>query len=92
MAMSEPKIGENTGNRGKGRPKGAQNKTTKAAKEMIAECADRLGGVERMVAWAQEAPENERAFWATVYPKLLPLQVSGENGGPIEFRTVYEAK
>jgi hypothetical protein len=35
-----------------------------------------------LTAWAREAPENERAFWATIYPKLLPLQVSGsgENG------------
>ncbi len=74
-----------TGNltrRGAGRPKGSQNKTTKAAKDMIAEVADGLGGADRMLAWAQEAPENERCFWGTIYPKLLPLQVNGqgENG------------
>ena len=74
----EPKIGVNTGNAGKGRPKGALNKTTLAAKEAIAEAAERLGGVDRLVAWAQEAPENEKTFWGTVYPKLLPLQVNAE--------------
>jgi hypothetical protein len=71
-------------NMGKGRPKGALNRTTTSAKEAIAIAADKLGGAERLVAWAQEDPTNERAFWATIYPKLLPLQVSGEDGGPIQ--------
>ena len=71
-------------NAGKGRPKGALNRTTTSAKEAISIAADKLGGAERLVAWAQEDPANERAFWATIYPKLLPLQVSGEDGGPIQ--------
>lgn len=82
-----------TGNKpGPGRPKGSQNKVTKAAKEAIAEAAEQLGGTSRLVAWAKEDAQNERAFWATIYPKLLPLQVSGEGGGPIsfQFKTVYE--
>lgn len=64
---------------GRGRPKGSQNKVAKAAKEAIEEAAHKLGGVDRLVAWAKEDPLNERAFWSTVYPKLLPLttQVSG---------------
>ena len=64
--------------RGAGRPKGSQNKVNKAAKEAIAEAAEKLGGVDRLVNWAKEAPENERAFWATIYPKLIPVQLSGE--------------
>ena len=78
---------------GAGRPKGSVNKTTAAAKAVINEAAARLGGVDRLVAWAQEAAENEKAFWATIYPKLLPLQHegTGENG-EIIFRTVYEGK
>lgn len=75
--MTERKVGPNRGNMGKGRPKGAKNKTTLAAKEAIALAADRLGGVDRLVAWAQEDDANERAFWASIYPKLLPLQVNG---------------
>lgn len=72
-----PKVGSSAGNRGKGRKKGVPNKMTAAAKSVIEEAADRLGGADRLIAWAKEAPENERAFWATIYPKLLPLQVNG---------------
>ena len=71
---------------GPGRPKGSVNKVGKAAKDAIAEAAEALGGTSRLVAWAQEDPANERAFWATIYPKLLPLQVAGENGGPVVFK------
>jgi hypothetical protein len=60
-----------------GRPKGAQNKVQKAAKDAIAEAAAKLGGVNRLVEWAKEDPLNERAFWVSVYPKLLPLTVNG---------------
>ncbi len=77
---------KNTGQFGAGnpgKPKGAVNKTTLAAKEAIAIAADRLGGAERLVEWVKEDPLNERTFWGSIYPKLLPLQVSGENGGPI---------
>lgn len=71
----------NSANRA-GRPKGSVNKTTATARAMIEAAAAELGGTERMVAWAREAPENERTFWGTIYPKLLPLQVHGpgENG------------
>ncbi|MGJ3630154.1 hypothetical protein AB5I41_31150 [Sphingomonas sp. MMS24-JH45] len=62
---------------GMGRPKGVQNKTTRIAKDAIAFAADKLGGAERLVAWAKEDEKNETAFWTTIYPKLLPLQVEG---------------
>lgn len=65
-----------------GRPKGVPNKLTQTAKDAIAKAAEELGGADRLVAWAQEDPLNERAFWTSIYPKLLPLQVTGpgENG------------
>lgn len=72
----QPKIGRNTGNRGLGRPKGSPNKTTQTAKEAIAEAASELGGAARLVTWAKEDPLNERAFWSSIYPKLLPMQVN----------------
>lgn len=71
-------------NAGKGRPKGALNKTTTAAKEAIALAAERLGGTDRLVEWAKEDPQNERAFWASIYPKLLPLTVGGDPDAPFK--------
>lgn len=65
-----------------GKPKGAVNKNGKLAKEAIAIAAQKLGGVDRLVEWAREAPRNEYAFWTALYPKLIPVQVEGpgENG------------
>ena len=61
-----------------GRPKGALNKTTMAAKEAIAYAFEGLGGAERLVKWAKSDEKNESAFWVSIYPKLLPLQVNGD--------------
>ncbi len=73
-----------------GRQKGTPNKTTKAVKDAIAEAAEALGGVDRLVDWAKEDPLNERAFWATIYPKLLPLQISGDPENPLRTITRIE--
>ena len=69
---------------GQGRPKGVPNKLTASVKEAIEAAAQGLGGGTRLEAWAREAPENEKAFWTTIYPKLLPLQVTGKDGGPLQ--------
>lgn len=66
-----------------GSRKGVPNKVTAAAKSVIADAAEMLGGVNRLVDWVRENPENESKFWATIYPKLIPVQVTGENGGAI---------
>lgn len=80
---------ENLTNAGKGRPKGAVNKTTQSAKEAIAAAAEALGGAKRLTEWAKEDPSNEKIFWGTIYPKLLPLQVSGEGqNGEILISTI----
>ncbi len=75
--------GIGSGKPGPGRPKGLQNKTTRAAKEAIALAADALGGAERMVEWAKEDPKNESAFWTTIYPKLLPHTLAGDPDNPL---------
>lgn len=67
-----------------GRVKGTPNKMTQTAKEAIALAAEALGGSDRLVAWAQEDPANERVFWGTIYPKLLPLQVTGDADNPLQ--------
>jgi hypothetical protein len=77
-------------NKGRGRPKGSQNKVSRAAKDAIAEAAENLGGSERIVAWAQEAPENERAFWSTIYPKLIAVQVDANHSGQVVAQVVFK--
>ena len=81
--MTEPKVTTKFGKGNPGKPKGALTKTTKLAKEAIQMAADGLGGVDRLIDWAKEDPLNERAFWTSIYTKLLPLQVKAEVGGQI---------
>jgi hypothetical protein len=71
-----------------GQGKRGPNKTTLVAKEAIAAAAEGLGGTDRLIAWAKEDPLNERAFWSSIYPKLIPVQLTGEDGGPIKFAKV----
>jgi hypothetical protein len=68
--------------KGRGRPKGSPNKVGKEAKEVIAAAAEGLGGLARLIEWAKLDPKNEGAFWASIYPKLLPLTLhgAGEDG------------
>jgi hypothetical protein len=54
------------------------NKLTTGAKELIAQVAQNIGGVARMTKWVRESKENERAFWTSIFIKLLPLQVAGD--------------
>lgn len=58
-----------------GRKRGTPNKVTRSCREAIEHAADVLGGAERLAAWARSSAENERTFWASIYPKLLPLPV-----------------
>jgi hypothetical protein len=75
-------LGRKTG----GRQKGTPNKMTANARDAIAMAATELGGPDRLVTWAKEAPENERAFWVQIFPKLVPVQseLSGPDGGPMQ--------
>jgi hypothetical protein len=77
-----------------GRVKGVPNKLTTGAKEVIAQVAENIGGVARMTKWVRECPENEKAFWTSIYTKLLPLQVAGDKDNPLSIhrieRTIVE--
>ena len=70
----------------KGRPKGAKDKLGRTAKEAIEFAAQKIGGPQRLAQWIALDPDNEKAFWTSIYPKLLPLQVSGDPDNPL--RTV----
>lgn len=64
---------------GAGRKQGVPNKLSSTVKDNIIDVFDRIGGVESMAVWATE---NQTQFF-NLYAKLLPLQVTGEGGGPI---------
>lgn len=79
---------ENLTRKGRGRPKGSKNKVSAEAKQVIAEAAEGLGGAKRLLAWAKSDPANEKAFWTTVYPKLVALTVAGDPENPLGFSIV----
>ena len=81
---------ENLTRKGAGRPKGSPNKIAKAAKDAIAEAAEALGGAERMVEWVLSDPANEKAFWTTIYPKLVPVTLSGDAENPLHLISKVE--
>jgi hypothetical protein len=88
MKMTNLIEAKNLTRKGAGRPKGTPNKTTAAAKEVIAQAAAELGGADRLVEWAKEDPSNEKAFWTTIYTKLLPLQLTGDKDSPLTVEIV----
>ncbi len=87
--METPKVTGRFGKGNPGKPKGAISKTTRTAKEAIALAAEGLGGADRLVAWAKEDPLNERAFWSSIYPKLLPVQVANADDEPFKTDNVW---
>lgn len=75
---------------GSGRRKGTPNKLSSLAREAIAQAAAALGGTKRLTEWAKENPENESAFWTRIYPRLMPIEMSGLDGGPIGHYLISE--
>ncbi len=71
---------------GPGRPKGIPNKVTKALKDMILGALDDAGGQEYLAARAVD-PRTASAFLGLV-SKVLPMQVTGPNGGAIVFERI----
>jgi hypothetical protein len=61
------------GNEGKGRPKGASNKTTRAFKEACLLVFEQRGGVEAFLVWSHA---NETEFYK-ICARLIPHEVVG---------------
>ena len=81
--MSEPKKGQNRGNAGKGRPKGAPNKITADVKRAILEAAEAAGGKGGIVGYLTlQATESPAAFMSLL-GKVLPLTLAGDPSAPI---------
>jgi hypothetical protein len=73
-----------------GRKAGVPNVTSRAIKEMITACADGLGGLARLMDWCKESEKNEYAFWTIVYPRIMPIQISGTGKhGEIELNVKF---
>jgi hypothetical protein len=92
VAADEPKIGPNTGNAGKGRPKGALNKSTALLKDAILMAAREAGGGDEdgLVAYLkQQAIANPGPF-LSLLGKVLPMTVAGDSNNPLSLVTRIE--
>lgn len=72
--MAGPKIGENRGNAGKGRPRGSPNKVTASVRVALEQAFEKLGGVKALAEWAEDQPTE----FYKLYAKLLPVQVQAD--------------
>lgn len=90
MAEQASKVVKSTvpPNAGKGRKKGVPNKTTALLKDAILQAAASAGGKEGLVGYlTAQAQDNPQSF-LPLLGKVLPLQVTGEDGGPIRITRV----
>lgn len=76
MARGGSKPGERRG----GRQKGTPNKATADVKAAILTAFHKAGGAEYLARVAEEDPKT----FCTLLGKVLPLQVTGENDGPLK--------
>lgn len=71
---------ENLTNAGKGRVKGVPNKTTALLKDAILQAATKAGGKDGLVGYlTKQATANPQSF-LPLLGKVLPMQVTGEDG------------
>ena len=76
------------GTPGPGRPKGTPNKTTSLLKDAVLQAATAAGGRDGLVGYlTQQAAQNPAPFLALL-GKVLPLQVTGDGGGPLQVTAV----
>lgn len=73
-----PKTAKRVPPRG-GSRKGKPNKVTKELKEMILNALDKAGGEDYLMEQAEKSP----AAFMTLIGKVLPMQVTGSDGGAI---------
>lgn len=78
------KKGEKRENQGKRGP----NKNTAAIKDMILEALHGVGGVEYLMECAKD--DKSRSAFLGLVGKVLPMQITGDGGGPVETVTRIE--
>lgn len=65
---------------GAGRPKGSLDKGNALIRDLACQALNQVGGVEYLARVAESHPGPFLALLG----KILPIQVTGANGGPIE--------
>lgn len=65
---------------GAGRPKGSLDKGNALIREMVAQALDQAGGVEYLSRIAETHPGP----FLGLVGKVLPIQVTGAEGGPLQ--------
>lgn len=71
---------------GPGRPKGSVNKTTALLKDAILKAAESAGnkiGDDGLVSYLEAQATLNPGPFLSLLGKVLPMQVTGEGGGPI---------
>ena len=72
------------GNKLAGSRKGIPNKSTASVKSALHAVYEKRGGDKALLSWAKE---NETEFYR-LWGRMLPQEVTGENGGPITFEKI----
>ena len=78
-------------NAGKGRPKGALNKVTRAFKEAVLAVYNARGGNGALLKWSNKEPTE----FYRICARLIPTEISGPDGGPLPVhvtQTIDEVK
>jgi len=76
------------GTPGPGRPKGVPNKNTTLLKDAILAAATQAGGKDGLVGYLfEQATSNPNAFMPLL-GKVLPMQITGEDGGPVQITKI----
>lgn len=74
-------------NAGKGKKPGTPNRTTKILKEAILLAAEKVGqdgkGKEGLTGYLVRLATKQPKSFATLLARVIPLQVTGEDGGSI---------
>jgi hypothetical protein len=71
-----------------GRPKGVPNKTTALLKDAILKAAERAGGKDGLIGYLETQATDNPGPFMSLLGKVLPMQVTGPNDGPIQTQEV----